>query len=92
MDRRHQRLLRPAVFLGGPPEYLRGGDPLLLDRREAPGEHRLRDGRRRHAHVQRVGRCPLAGPLLTRRVENDVDERLAGDGVPLPEDVRRDLD
>ena len=49
-------------------------------------------GRGGDAHVEGVGRGPLAGSLLAGGVEDDVDEGLLRDRILLPEDVRRDFD
>ena len=53
---------------------------------------RAADDRERHAHLDGVADGPFAGALLTGLVEDDIDERLAGFGVFLAENVRGDLD
>ncbi len=66
--------------------------PLGFQRRQQPrfdgGVHR----RNRRAHVERVLAHPLAGALLLRFVEDEIDERLAGFVIDALEHLRRDLD
>ena len=92
VDRGEQRLLGAAVFLRGALQDLRGGDALVLDGRDAAGKDRLGDRRRGDAHVERVGRGPLARAFLPGGVEDDVDEGLLRDRVLLLQDVGGDLD
>ena len=55
----------------------RGGDALVLQRREAARKNRFADQRDRHAQVERADHGPLAGAFLAGGVENLVDQRLA---------------
>ena len=55
-------------------------------------EHRFSDPRDRHPEVERGLHGPGAGALGTGRVEDDVDQRLPGDGVVLPQHLGGDLD
>ena len=55
---------------GGALQHAGGVDPLVLHRREAPGEHRLADQRDGHPQVQRRDARPLARALLAGGVED----------------------
>jgi len=93
VDRLHKSLLRAAVFLARALQDLRGGNPFLLDGRDAAGKDGLGDGGSRDAHVERVGRGPFTGALLAGGIQDDVDESfLFRERILLFEDVGRDLD
>jgi hypothetical protein len=56
------------------------------------GEHGLGDAADRHAQVQRGLHGPASGALLLGLIQHDVDERLAGLRVVLPQHLGGDLD
>ena len=68
------------------------GDALIGGARQGAGEHGLGDTGRRDAQVECGLHGPATGALLTRGVDDDVDQRLAGLVVDLAEDLRGDLD
>ena len=75
----------------GPCRIFDSSHTLVLQRREAAREDALTDQRDGLAQVERGDRRPLAGSLLSGRVEDLVDHRLAV-VVLLGEDLGRDLD
>ena len=63
----------------------------VAPRRQRAREHRLGDGRQRHAEIERRLHRPAAGPLLLRLVDDRVDQRAAG-RVALAQHRGGDLD
>ena len=76
----------------GAGQHPRCRDPLVLERGERPGEHRLGDRGDRRAEHQRIDTGPLAGPLLSRRIENQIDEGSARLVIDPRQNRGRDLD
>ena len=76
---------------GRPGQGPRGGQPLLLERREGAGEHRLGEQRGGDAQLQGVGPGPLAGALLAGRVQ-DLVQQGRSFVVPEGQDVGGDGD
>ena len=72
-------------------ELFRGGDALVLDRREAARKHGFPDQGQRHTFVQRRNRRPFAGALLAGRVEDQV-QRFVALFILVAENVAGDLD
>ncbi|ETD32785.1 hypothetical protein W823_12425 [Williamsia sp. D3] len=60
--------------------------------RQRPGEDRLGDAGGGDAQIESGLHGPAAGALLTRRIDDDVDEWLACLGIHLAEDLGGDLD
>ncbi len=79
-----------ASFLAG--EQFLGQLALLGLGGQRTGEHGLGDARDRGAQLERGDDRPAAGALLACGVHDDVDERLAGLGVDVAEDLGGDFD
>jgi hypothetical protein len=70
----------------------RGRDALVLTRGDHARFHCCVDRRNDHRLFDGGLQRPHAGPFLAGFIENYIDQRLAGLGIDLPEDLRGDFD
>ncbi|MCY1499927.1 hypothetical protein D9M68_339580 [compost metagenome] len=74
------------------PEDLFGRLAFVLHRGDAARRHRRLDAGCRHAHVLRLDHRPLAGALLAGLVEDQIDDRFAGQRISGLQHLLGDLD
>jgi len=76
----------------GAGQHGRGRHALGLDGADGASEHGVGDGGRGHAQVQRHLAGPFTGAFLLGRVQDPVDQRIAGLGVLRGQDIGSDAD